>query len=222
MKDRNNKLFMLGVIHRDRNGSKMLAEWLDHIAPDVITLEFSNYGLSFRKQYGGQYKKKISETLDKLKKNNCQYNAEAVENLYSFADVPYEYKMSLDYVKKNDGKLFLIDQDIFSHRKLKSSTELFSMSNMEKLLCNSDSGCYEKEKAVARLFFERGVKVHAYTEEMRERDMYMRDKISMLMKSLNNKRFLHICGWRHLEDPYNLFEEFNPERAFIYDRTICV
>jgi hypothetical protein len=75
---------------------------------------------------------------------------------------------------------------------------------------------------MAKLFFEGGIKVARYTEEMRIRDRYMRDKISILTRSNKDKRFLHICGWQHLEDPHNLYTPLNPEKVFIYDKAVRI
>ncbi|MCX5810185.1 MAG: hypothetical protein NTX36_12590 [Proteobacteria bacterium] len=48
------RLFVLGVIHRDESGHELLHEWMKRIKPDVITLEFSNYRLMFRKERGAE------------------------------------------------------------------------------------------------------------------------------------------------------------------------
>jgi len=222
MTDNENKLIMLGVIHRDEKGSQLLLQWLERIMPHIVTLEFSNYGLTFRRKNGKEYKKNIMEVLKKIKGYNRKYNTEALANLLSYADVPYEYKIASRYIKKHGGFLYLIDPDIFSCLKLKNSEELFHPANVEKLLCSGECQRKGNEKAMAKLFFEGGIMVAPYTEEMHTRDRHMRDKISILMRSRKGKRFLHICGWRHLEDPHNLYAPLNPEKVFIYDKTVRI
>jgi len=222
MTEGKNKLFILGTIHRDRNGPQMLLPWLEHIMPHVITLEFSHYGLFFRKRYAKEYKKRINEVLDKVKMDKREYNAENVADLFSYVDLPYEYRISLQYVKKNSGLLYLIDPDIFSYLKLRNSEELFHPSNIEKVMYNNDCNDWKNAKAIAKLFFEGGIKITPYSKEMYTRDRYMSDKISILMRSCNNKRFLHICGWQHMEDPCKLFSRFNPEKVFIYDKIVRI
>jgi len=220
--DGNNKMFMLGVVHRDAEGPKLLLQWLERIMPHIITLEFSHYGLTFRKQKGDEFKKRIREVLTRMKGNSLKYNAEALADLLSYVAVPYEYKIASQYIKKHGGSLYLTDLDVFSYLKLKHSEELFQPANIEKLLCNGKNHCNGSEKAMAKLFFEGGIKVTHYTEEMHARDRYMRDKISILMRSHKDKRFLHICGWQHLEDPHNLYTPLNPEKVFIYDKTVRI
>jgi hypothetical protein len=222
MADNNNALIMLGVIHRDEKAPKLLFQWLKQIMPHIVTLEFSNYGLTFRKKNGKKYKKSVRGVIKKIEDYNCKYNKEALANLLSYADVPYEYKVASRYVKKYGGLLYLIDSDIISCSKLKYCEELFHPDNVEKLLRNGEWQRKGSEKAVAKLFFEGGIKVTPYTEEMYARDRHMRDKISMLMSSHKDSRFLHICGWQHLEDPHSLYAQFNPEKVFIYDKTVCI
>jgi hypothetical protein len=222
MADGKNKIFMLGVVHRDAEGPKLLLQWLERIMPRIITLEFTHYGLTFRKKKGREYKKRIREVLTKIKGNNRKYNAETLADLLSYVDVPYEYKVASQYTKKHSGLLYLIDLDVFSYLKLKNSEELFHPANIEKLLCNGGGHRNGNEKAMAKLFFEGGIKTARYTEEMHIRDRYMRDKISILTRSHKDKIFLHICGWQHLEDPHNLYTPLNPEKVFIYDKTVCI
>lgn len=222
MADGKNEIFMLGVVHRDAEGPKLLLQWLERIMPRIITLEFSHYGLTFRKKKGKEYKKRIREVLTKIKGNNRKYNAETLADLLSYVDLPYEYKVASQYTKKHSGLLYLIDLDVFSYLKLKNSEELFHPANIEKLLCNGEGHRNGNEKAMAKLFFESGIKVARYTEEMRIRDRHMRDKISILTRSSKDKRLLHICGWQHLEDPHNLYTPLNPEKVFIYDKTVRI
>ena len=222
MADAKNKIFMLGVVHRDAEGPNLLLQWLERIMPRIITIEFSHYGLTFRNKKGKEYKKRIREVMTIIKENNWKYNAETLTDLFSYIDMPYEYEIASRYTKKHNGLLYLIDLDIFSHLKLINSEELFQPANIEKLLCNGKNHCNVSEKAMAKLFFEGGVKVARYTEEMHARDRYMRDKISILMRAHKDKRFLHICGWQHLEDPHNLYTPLNPEKVFIYDKTVRI
>ena len=68
------RLYMLGVIHRDPRTPVLLRQWITDIKPDIITLEFSQYGLMFRKENHDRYKKRIDEVLKKLKNNKTCKN----------------------------------------------------------------------------------------------------------------------------------------------------
>jgi hypothetical protein len=216
------RLFILGVIHRDDRGAELLGEWLSSITPEVITLEFSEYGLAFRKEKGMEYKKRLEEVLDKMRDNKEPCNKDALSQLFAYINVPYEYEVASGYAEKCNASLHLIDMDGFSYLKLRKIDELFEKNNIRQFLFGETGTGGSSEKAAARLFFEKGIKVFPYTDEMYIRDKYVCKKISLLMKHHKHKQFLHICGWQHLQDPYGLYARFNPGKAFFYDKAFCV
>ena len=211
------RFYMLGVIHRDPRTPVLLRQWITDIKPDIITLEFSQYGLMFRKENRDRYKKRIDEVLKKLKNDKRSYNEAAVENLESFMNMPNEYEIVSEYSIEQHIPFYLIDMDLFSYLKLQKAEELFDADNIERLLTDIDAGNGSCEAAMARLFFNSGLKSVPYDEEMYVRDKYMADRLTLLMKHSPDKRFLHVAGWRHLEDPYHLYAPLNPLKVFPYD-----
>ena len=97
-----------------------------------------------------------------------------------------------------------------------------STDNLETILATDTGEGRGYESVLARLYFENGVKTVPYTNEMRVRDKYMSNKIAVLRRHYKGKRFLHICGWQHLQDPHNLYGPENPVKVFIYDKTFCL
>jgi hypothetical protein len=217
-----NRLFILGVIHRDDRGAELLGEWLSGIKPDVITLEFSDYGLAFRKKRGMEYKKRLEKVLNKMKDNKESCNEDVLSGLLAYIAVPYEYEVLSGYAEEHNAPLHLVDMDDFSYLKLQKIDELFEESNIRQLIIGEDGAPNSNEKAAARLFFEKGIKIFPYTEEMHTRDKHVCDRISALMKHYKHKQFLHVCGWQHLQDPHGLYARFNPGKAFFYDKAFCV
>lgn len=215
--DYNHRFFMLGVIHRDPRTPVLLRQWITDIKPDIITLEFSQYGLMFRKENHDRYKKRIDEVLKKLKNNKRAYNKAVMENLESFMNMPDEYEIVSEYCVKRQIPFYLIDMDLFSYLKLQKAEELFDAENIERLLTGTDAGNGSCETIMARLFFNSGLKSVPYDDEMYVRDRYMADRLSLLMKHSRDKRFLHIAGWRHLDDPYHLYAPLDPQKVFPYD-----
>jgi hypothetical protein len=218
----NTKFFILGVIHRDKEGPQLLREWMERINPDVVTLEFSNYGLTFRKERGAELKMGIDKVLEALRDDNVPYKKEAPSALFSYVDMPYEYEVVLKYCNERNIPLYLIDMDVFSYLKLQKVDDLLSEENIKKVLCEKEGDGNHNEKTLAKMFFEKGIKVVPYTDEMYVRDKYMSDRIAILMKYHKDKRFLHVCGWQHLQDPHNLYNPLNPIKVFSYDKTICL
>jgi hypothetical protein len=90
------------------------------------------------------------------------------------------------------------------------------------MLLKSDQCKPGRQKAMARLFLETGIKTLPYTEEMRVRDRLMSQRIGHLVKRHAPSRVVHICGWQHLYDPFGLYTALCPKKAFIYDKALCV
>ena len=90
--------------------------------------------------------------------------------------------------------------------------ELIEKENLRMLL-ESDQGSGGRQKAMARLFLEKGIKTFPYTEEMRLRDRHMSEKIGHLVKRHAPSRVVHICGWQHLCDPFGLYARASPEKG---------
>ncbi|HOE17453.1 MAG TPA: hypothetical protein PLX02_06675 [Syntrophorhabdaceae bacterium] len=215
--DRNRRFYMLGVIHRDERNREVLSRWIAGIGPDVITLEFTQYGLMFREKNRDRYKKRIDEALEKLKNGKRYCSGSAIEALESFLNMPDEYEIASGYCAERQLPFYLIDMDAFSCLKLQKVDELFDAGNIERLLTEENAGNGSGEATMARLFFTSGIKTATYDDEMYVRDRHMADRISLLMKHAPDKRFLHIAGWRHLEDPHNLYAPLNPLKVFPYD-----
>lgn len=214
--DPGRRFYMLGVIHRDERNRALLRQWIAGIGPDVVTLEFTNYGLMFRKENREIYKKRIDEIVKKLKNDKRSYNEAAKEDLESFINMPDEYEIVSEYCAERQIPFYLIDMDLFSYLKLRDTEELFDAGNIERLLTEKDAGNGSGEAAMARFFFKSGLKGVPYDDEMYVRDRYMADRLSLLMKHSPEKRFLHITGWRHLEDPHGLYKPLNPLKVFPY------
>lgn len=215
-------VIILGVIHRDEKGRELLDRWLKVIEPQVITLEFSMYGMEFRKEKGPFYKKRIEEVYNRLKKTNLPCYDNALTMVLSYVAMPYEFELAREYGRQNTAPVYLIDMDLFSFLKLRRIEEFLSEENLERQLSIGGGERAGYEQAMARLYFERGVKASPYPVEMYVRDRYMSRKIAILRRYHKGKRLLHICGWRHLEDPCGLYAPHGPKKVFIYDKALCL
>ena len=125
--------YMLGVIHREKNNGEIIEKWLEKIKPNVITIEFSRYGLMFRKEKGLLYRKQVENVLEKMRQNREGYSEEALAFLYAFIDIPVEYEAALRYCAGNDAALYPVDMDLFSYLNLRKIDELCSEENIESL-----------------------------------------------------------------------------------------
>ena len=212
---------MLGVIHGDRDGKVLLERWLDATGPDMVTLEFSHYGLAFRQALAGALRQKAREAIDELRAEGSRIEDAALDALFSYIDFPLEFTAASEYCDRRGAHLFLVDMDRFSSINLSRMDELIAKENLRMLL-ESDQCKGGRQKAMARLFFEKGIKTFPYTEEMRMRDRHMSERIGHLVKRHAPSRVVHICGWQHLGDPLGLYTALCPKKAFIYDKGLCV
>jgi hypothetical protein len=214
-------LVMLGTIHRDKRGPEMLEGWVHEIGPDVITLEFSRYGLDFRTMNGPELQGRVKEYARQLEKQGQKVDPDALGNLLDYIEPPFEFQVASRLAATRHIPLYLIDMDLFSSLRLRRIHELLQPENMEQLLTGKrpqENG----ERTLARLYFKKGVRPFLYPEEMHIRDRYMRDRIITLMRYHKASTILHICGWQHLCDPHGVYTQLNPTKVFIDDRTVRI
>ncbi len=218
----NETLIMLGVIHRDESGPELLDKWLEVIRPQVITLEFSRYGMAFRQERAAFYRLRIEEVYNRLKKNNRPCYDNALSMLLSYVEMPYEFERASHYAEASGAPFHLIDMDLFSYLRLREVDKLLSEENIERLLAEAHEERSGYERVMANLFFENGIRGTAYGDEMWARDKYMSNKLMVLRKYYGNRRLLHITGWQHLQDPCHLYEALKPIKVFSHDKTLCI
>lgn len=217
-----NTLFMLGVIHRDKEGPSLLQYWLNRMQPDYVTLELSRYGIQFRREFGEKYEKRIEQIVTQRKERNEFYNEDSLSYLLSYVRIPYEYEVTSTYGAEHSIPFYTIDMDFFSYVKLRSIEDLLSKENIEKMLLLTEMPNGNQEMTAARLFFEKGISITQYDREMYIRDRYMSSKVQDLMKYSNDKKFLHVCGWQHLQDPSKLYSPLNPIKVFSHDKAFRI
>ncbi len=203
----------------------MLRQVLETVNPGVITVEVSAYGIQFREEQGARLLERLREYLDLLPSRERDRVRDEETRLGAFVRPPLEYQVATDYGHEKDVPVHPVDMDLFSFLRLRKADELFGAANLRMLLApgrgEEVTGGRHNEEAMVRLFARHGIKPGGYTIEMLIRDMFMIRKIQVLMKRYGSHRFLHITGWRHLQDPYNLFLPLHPTRILCHDETLC-
>lgn len=210
---------MLGVIHRDDEGPASLRHWLERIRPEAITLELSHYGMRFRRERGEDYRRRILQISGRMEKEGGPCNDRALLMLLSYINIPYEFDVTSAYSAEYGKPFHLVDMDFFSYVKLRQIEDLLSDENVRKTLSGPETSNGGREKAMARLYFEKGIMTAPYDREMYIRDRYISARIGELMKRYPDGPFLHVCGWQHLHDPSDLYTPLNPVKVFSHDKT---
>jgi len=218
------RFVMLGTMHREPSGGDALAQWLHILEPDVITLEFSEYGLQYRQTHARRLLRELDRLLTEMKAEGEPVEGRGVESLRSYIGLPYEYVAASGYADRCGVPLYLVDLDDLSRLKLQYMDELLSRENLGSWFREYDGGVSDesREWVLARLFFDKGTKAFSHTEEMLMRDRQIREKVSSLMAEHQDKRFVHVCGWQHLADPQGIYAVLNPAKVFVHDRSLRV
>ena len=209
------KFYMVGIIHRDEGAKDRLKRILEHTSPDIITIEFTNFGLNFRKKNLPIMRKKLQPLL----KNSID-NRNA-ERILDFFKIPYEYRVASNYAKKNKIPLYLVDMDFFSYFYLRYAHDLLeSIESQEMGKAYETLLPVEAQKRAAQIHLFKNVKVFGYSNEMRVRDEYAFRLIKRIIEENPGKKIVHICGWQHLTDEYGFFSRLEPQKIYIYDKAI--
>ncbi len=206
------RFYMVGVIHGDRSAKGRLKEIIRAIDPDMITVEFTNYGLNFRRNNSKYLKRRIKRIARLLK-----IRSESLSNIRNFLDLPYEYLVAREYAKKKGIPLYLVDMDFFSFFRLRYAQDLFKEENLKKMAEEKRLHGLDIERRIADMYFHKNRKLFSPSQEMRIRDEYAFRLISKLLEA-NGGKLLHICGWQHLVDEYGYFSRLNPQKIYIYDK----
>ena len=111
------KLTLLGTVHRDPQGLTKLVKDLARLKPDVITLEFSRYGLTYRRRkkkilterfLQGLLEIRATETLRISELKNL-LRATGIGGIAALIDLPFEYKGARFYSRRHHLPLYLLD-----------------------------------------------------------------------------------------------------------------
>lgn len=215
-------LTILGVIHRDTEAVPLLGRWLEVLQPEVITLEFSEFGLKYRETEGQAQKQKVRAVADDMASRGQKVDRQSLDAVLAYLEPSFEFAVAAEYTRLHGRPLYLIDDDRFSRPKLAMTDALISTGNLEILLSAPPQDDCRRQRVLAGLCLDKGVDIWRYDEEMEARDREMRDRIRSLMLRHRNARLLHICGWQHLRDPQGIYDPLSPTRVFIYDKAVCV
>lgn len=208
------KFYMVGIIHGDSNARKRLRGIIEAVNPDVITVEFTHYGLNFRKNNSRYLRMNIKRIVSDFKKV-----PQAVKDLLNFLALPYEYLVAADYAGKKGIPLYLVDMDFFSFFRLRFIGDMLDKKNLFQMAKQEYRSRLEIEKRIADLYFEKNTRLFRFSEDMRVRDEYTSRLIKKIMEE-NSGKLLHICGWQHLIDEQGYFSTLNPEKIYIYDKAL--
>ncbi len=208
------KLHLLGTVHHDPKGCQKLHDFLEQQGADLILLEFSAYGLSYRKENGAHLQKQFWINLAwaagqlGLKAKGARQHPE-VDAVRRQLGLPFEYRAARRFGLRHRVPVHLVDCSSFSQRMIASWEELVSPKNLFHLLSIPSHRppvdlLYRKAH---RLIFPEGT--HRPPGELpskapspsglwqkRERDLARR--IENILAFHDTKKPVYVGGWQHL------------------------
>lgn len=234
-------LTLVGTIHRDPNGFTRLTEILEGESPEIITLEMSEYGVSFREMTGPRLREKLFELLrgfsgesvqrERGKPNKCRapFEGGAIGAILLTLELPFEFQAVKAYCGRKRISFRCIDLSNYSRVKLERiQEEMITVDNLRKIAASPPMDPREelrKQRILAQRLTSEDVDqflVGAFlngrmADGMTQRDWYMSLRIKEIMR--NHAHTVHVGGWEHLlDDPpgktlYGLLKDLGPRRV---------
>lgn len=196
MKASGKEIVLVGTVHRDPKGYEALLKVLYHHRPEVVTVEVSPYGLTFRRK-----KRELLERQD------------LPLGLKAFLEIPYEYKAAKAYGAEHGVPVIPIDLCPYSKRFLRDLMDLFSNS------VKVDASVPLQQYNIAILCWDDPTLARAFLKHLdpkRERALAKR-VFSTFMRF--EKNLMHIGGWTHMlplpETLFGLLRPLKPKRILL-------
>jgi hypothetical protein len=224
------RLTLLGTIHRDPQGLIKLVQALNGLKPDVITLEFSLYGLRYRSKKKRSLSRCLLRGLQEIGGTNGLHlgalkklmRTSGIGGIGALLDLPFEYKGASFYSKHHSIPLHCVDISLYSRQLLSKLDELLSPENLKKVLAFEttplQAAVIEECKRAERLLPNSR---HLITLDRvwEKRERIMASRIRKIVARYRGGHLVHIGGWQHLTaQPATLFSclvDLTPERVLL-------
>ena len=230
-------LTLLGTVHRDPQGLTSLGKDLARLKPHVITLEFSRYGLTYRRRRKKILTEKLLQGLQEIRENKNEtlkiseikglLRSTGIGGIAALIDLPFEYKGARFYTRRLGLPFYLLDLSSPSCRLLSHMDELLSPENLQKVIAFETVPLQETiagEFKQAEKLLSSGRRSpwlqHIYTDEdWQKRERRMAERIRKIVTKHQGHHIVHICGWQHLLTRmgtlFNLLEDLTPQRILL-------
>jgi hypothetical protein len=220
---------LVGTVHRDPKGYAKLLRLLEQERPSIITVEISPYSRSFRAQQATALRARLRENLQKIGKERGRSLREmisqsAVLEIFLILTEPYEWRAAKVYADRHGIALMDIDLSGYAEDKLSHLLELISLENLRALLSLGSVDLarqVESQYARAQFLFTHPPSTWPTSEEVMGREAYMAEKIRGLVRQKNQRKALHIGGWKHIielpegKSLFGLVKDLQPKRIIL-------
>jgi hypothetical protein len=219
----NYRLILIGTVHGDPRGYERAWALLNHLRPDLVSVEISPFSLRYRLRHGPSWQRQLSQALAELPAEAAQHLA--IQRLAAQVALPFEVRAARDFSLNYKVPWRPLDLGFLSRRHLpRYGAELLSPVNLTAMLCTPDGEFKEYVAAEfhrARLAVRRAPR-RLFTPDASEagrREGFLARRIRRLASRYG--RVVHLGGWEHLvpwPDSPNLWRQvvdLSPGRLFL-------
>ena len=130
-------LTLIGTVHGDPRGQARAGKLLNHLRPDLVTVEISPFSLRYRLQHGPRWQRQLALALAELPAGAALHLA--IQRLAAQVALPFEVRAARDYSRSADVPWRPLDLGFLSRRHLpRYGPEFLSPANLQALLATAD------------------------------------------------------------------------------------
>ncbi len=192
-------------MHGDPRGHARALTLLDHLQPQLVTVEISPFSLRYRLKNEAGWQRRLARSLADLPAGAARHLA--VQRLAAQIALPFEVRAARDYSRSRGHPWRPLDLGSTARRHLpRYGPELLSPANLEALLSTPDGSLEEWSTAEfdrARLALARSSRrlLAGSDHETCRRESFMARRLRRLASRYG--RVAHLGGWEHLVDWQN-------------------
>jgi hypothetical protein len=193
-------LILIGTVHGDPRGYERAWVLLDHLQPDLVTVEISPFSLRYRLRHGPRWQRQLTRALAQLPAAAPRHLA--IQRLTAQVALPFEVRAARDHSRDRGVPWRPLDLGFLSRRHLpRYGTELLSPANLKALLSTPDGDLQEYVAAEfrrARLAVSRPPRrlFPPGDPQARRREGFLARRLRRL--ACRHGRVAHLGGWEHL------------------------
>ncbi len=193
-------LILIGTVHGDPLGYARAGKLLEHLQPDIVTVEISPFSLRYRLKHGPGWQRQLARALAQLPATAARHLA--IQRLVAQVALPFEVRAARDYHRSTGVPWRPLDLGGLARRHLpRYGPELLSPANLQALLATPDGSLEEFVAAEfnrARLALIRSPRrlLTSGSTEMMRRERLLARRLRTLTS--RHRRVVHLGGWEHL------------------------
>lgn len=213
---------LIGVVHRDPEGHEPLLSCLKTLGPDVLCVETSPFGLTWRERRGGELRKRLDNLLDHIPVGKREHHQ--VQLIREALALPFEYTASLAFATLYQIGVHCIDLNWISRRHLYLfESEIIDKENLIALSQTDDTPLHIVIQRVYQSAAWRLNDFHLISDWDHALDRRRERFMACRLRGFCEKfaRVVYVGGWRHLAKDRegrslaNLLGDLSPRRILL-------